>query len=80
MRKTKLDKMNSEESYLSNNEAIVSSEPVKAELEVKAKIELTDKEKKIIDWHKRGQSIDWITKAFQVTADKAKQIIDNANV
>ena len=74
MRKTKLDKKNSEESYLSNNEAIVSSEPVKA------KIELTDKEKKIIDWHKRGQSIDWITKAFQVTADKAKQIIDNANV
>ena len=74
MRKTKLDKKNSEESYLNNNEAIESSEPVKA------KIELTDKEKKIIDWYKRGQSIDWITKAFQVTADTAKQIIDNANV
>ena len=77
MRKTKLDKKNSEESYLSNNEA---TDYVKAKKVVKAKIELSDRDKKIIDWYKRGQSIDWITKAFQVTADKAKQIIDNANV
>ena len=77
MSKTKIEETNNEESYLINNEATDYVKPKKV---VKAKIELSDKEKKIIDWYKRGQSIDWITKAFQVTADKAKQIIDNANV
>ena len=72
MSKTRITEMNSSGSL--ENEAIVSSKPVKV------KIELSDRDKKIIDWHKRGQSIDWITKAFQVTADKAKEIIDNANV
>ena len=72
MSKTRITEMNSSGSL--ENEAIVSSKPVKV------KIELSDRDKKIIDWHKRGQSIDWITKAFQVTADKAKEIIANANV
>ena len=73
MRKTKLDKMSVEESYLNNNEAIVSSEPVKA------KIELTDKEKKVLYWHGKGQSVDWIAKALQLHANRIKEIID-ANV
>ena len=77
MSKTRIEETNNIESSLINNEATDYVKPKKV---VKAKIELTDKEKKIIDWYKRGQSIDWITKAFQVTADKAKQIIDNANV
>ena len=77
MSKTKIEETNNEESLLNNSEATDYVKPKKA---VKAKIELSDRDKKIIDWYKRGQSIDWITKAFQVTADKAKQIIDNANV
>ena len=77
MSKTKIEETNNIESYSISNEATDYVKPKKV---VKAKIELSDRDKKIIDWHKRGQSIDWITKAFQVTADKAKQIIDNANV
>lgn len=73
MSKTRRTEKTNNESYLNNNEAIESNEPVKA------KIELSDKEKKVLYWNSKGQSVDWIAKALQLHANRIKEIID-ANV
>ena len=78
MSKTRITEMNSSGSL--ESEAIVSSNPVKAKLGVKAKIELSDKEKKVLYWHSKGQSVHWITTALQLDQNTVKEIIVNANV
>ena len=77
MSKTKIKETNNEENL--QNDLIVSSEPVKAELEVKAKLELSDKEQKVLYWYGKGQSVHWIATALQLHQNKVKEIID-ANV
>ena len=76
MSKTRIEETNNIESSLINNEATDYVKPKKV---VKAKIELTDKEKKVLYWHSKGQSVDWIAKALQLHANRIKEIID-ANV
>ena len=79
MSKTKIEETNSVESYKNSNEALESSKPVKVKLEVKSKLELSDKEKKVLHWHAKGQSVHWIATALQLHQNKVKEIID-ANV
>lgn len=78
MKKTRTKEMSSEENLPSD--LTVSSNTVKSKLEVKAKIELTPLEEKVIYWFNKGQSVDWISKALMLHANKVKEIIDNANV
>ena len=80
MSKTRIEEMNNEESFLINNEATDYVKPVKAKLKGKAKIELSKRDKSIIDWYKRGQSIEWLTTAFMLPANQIKKIVDNADV
>ena len=70
MSKTRTTEKSSTESSLINNEATEY---------VKAKIELSDIEKKVLYWHCKGQSPDWIAKALLLHVNKVKEII-NANV
>ena len=79
MSKTRIEEMNSSESLESNNEALELSKPVKAKIKVKAKLELSPKEEKVIYWFKKGQSVHWIATAVQLHQNKVKEIID-ANV
>ena len=76
MSKTRIEETNNIESSLINNEATDYVKPKKV---VKAKIELSDKEKKVLHWHGKGQSVHWIATALQLHQNKVKEIID-ANV